>query len=481
MPSPGQKKRKNESVLAEIVASCRERLEVRKANQSVEGMLDSVEPSNRSLQKTLSQSGARFVLEMKRRSPSRGDLRPDATPEDIALAYRGTADAVSVLTEPNFFGGCPEDIGRVRSIFEGPVLQKDFLLDPYQVVEARLYGADAVLLMLSVLADSEAARCLEMCGELGLDALVEVHDQTELDRALALEAPIIGINNRDLATLDVDLTTTERLASQVPADRVLITESGIGSVNDVERLASSVDAFLVGSSLMMEDDLRGAACALISGRFKVCGLTRVEDAITATKAGAWRLGAVLAANSPRCTTVQRAREIAEQTGLDPVAVFRSQPLDEIIRLAQLARAETVQIHHKLSASEIDSMRSQLPGVEIWSVVGVKEDQQLTVIPRTMADRLVLDAQVNGRSGGTGVAFDIKGVAELPGFDQTLVAGGIGAGNARAILDRGPYGIDLSSSLETQPGIKDPQAIRSLHQALRRPCRSDIQTQEGLSV
>ncbi len=459
-------------VLGEIVAATAARVEASMASTSLESMLERAEPSRRSLAAALGRPGARFVLEMKRRSPSRGDLRPGATVEEVAGAYRGLADAVSVLTEPEYFGGSLEDLAAMRSAVDVPVLRKDFILDPWQVAEARVYGADVVLLMLSVLDDTTTSACLEMCHKLSMEALVEVHTDHEMRRALDLDATIIGANNRDLTTLEVDLAITERLARAVPADRIVVTESGIGSRHDVARLAPLVDAFLIGSSLMADPDLRGAATDLTLGRFKVCGLTRMEDAIAARDAGAWRLGAVMAPNSPRCTTPEVARAMAEATGIEVVAVFRDQALGEIADLAQRARARTVQIHQRLRPADIAALREALPEVEIWAVYAVDHQSVARELPVIDADRLVVDAAIDGRSGGTGHRVDLGDLPKSPQWDRTIVAGGITPESARSILDTEPCAIDLSSSLEVEPGIKDHQQLQRLRNALRRPSRKE---------
>ena len=175
-----------------------------------------------SLASALARPGARFVMEVKKASPSAGAIRPGADPAAQAAAYAGAADAISVLTDEPFFGGSLEDLAHVRRVYDGPILAKDFIVDPRQVAEARLHGADAVLAMLSVLGDQEARAVMAAAERLGMDVLVEAHDEAEVARAVALGARIVGINNRDLRTLEVDLGVTERLAPLVPRDRLVV-------------------------------------------------------------------------------------------------------------------------------------------------------------------------------------------------------------------------------------------------------------------
>jgi len=197
------------------------------------------------------------IAEIKRRSPSRGEIRSDFDPVACALAYADAgAAAISVLTDERYFGGRLEYLEAVRRVVPLPLLRKDFIIDPYQLDEARAGGADAVLLIAAALTSAELCALRERAAGLGLDALVEVHDSGQLQAALAAGADLIGINNRDLRTFEVDLGVTERLAAAIPEGVVAVAESGIFSAGDVERLeAAGARAFLVGEALMREEDI----------------------------------------------------------------------------------------------------------------------------------------------------------------------------------------------------------------------------------
>jgi len=204
--------------------------------------------------------GISIIAEVKKASPSKGLLGPDFDPLKLAKAYaEGGAVAISVLTEVNYFQGSLDYLSRIRELpeLEGvPLLRKDFIFDPYQVYEARVYGADAILLIAAILEDREIESLITLARELGMQCLVEVHDEAELARVLLGSARIIGINNRDLRTFEVDINTTQQLRSLIPADRIVVSESGVSRREDIERLREwGIDAALVGEALVTADDV----------------------------------------------------------------------------------------------------------------------------------------------------------------------------------------------------------------------------------
>ena len=249
------------TVLSDIEAGVREDLEERMAARPravVETAARQHDPA-RDFAAALRGVGVSLIAEVKKSSPSRGVIRADVDPVDVARVYaRSGADAISVLTEGRRFGGSPDDLAAVVDALGPlgpPVLRKDFIVDPYQVYEARALGADCVLLIAAILRQPQLTHMLHLSQELGMWCLVEAHDETELDRAVDSGALIIGINNRDLRTLEVDLATFERLRPRVPSERLVVSESGIRRRADVERLAAcGVDAVLVGEALMSAAD-----------------------------------------------------------------------------------------------------------------------------------------------------------------------------------------------------------------------------------
>jgi indole-3-glycerol phosphate synthase len=254
------------SVLDDIVAGVREDLERRRAvtaEADLRARLLEVPPP-RDPMPALARPGSSVIAEVKRRSPSKGDLAEIADPSSLASAYeRGGAAAVSVLTEGRRFGGSLADLDTVRAAVTLPVLRKDFVVEPYQLLEARAHGADLALLIVAALPGDSLDRLHDAAREVGLTPLVEVHDEPEAERAVALGAGLVGINSRNLKNLEVDAATFGKIAPQLPDDVVKVAESGIAGPDDVRRLVGEgADAVLVGEALVKHGDPEGAVRAM---------------------------------------------------------------------------------------------------------------------------------------------------------------------------------------------------------------------------
>jgi len=452
-------------ILGQIAAAKRGELARRFDGVSIDALRARAEPAGRSLAAVLAKPGARFILEIKKASPSAGAIKPGADAAALARGYAGVADALSVLCDTTHFGGSLGDLSAASAQFDGPVLAKDFFIDLRQVAEARVAGADAILVMLSLLDDAAARAMIDEARSFGMDALVEVHDEAEMRRAIALGAPLIGVNNRDLRDLSVDLATTERLASLAP-DRLLVSESGISNRADVRRLAPLVDGFLVGSSLMRASEPAQAARELTFGRVKLCGLNCGAD-ISAARPAAFA-GFVFVPGSPRHVTAQEAAPlagVARKAGIRPVGIFRDAPLRIVSDMATIMNLHAVQLHGHEDVEYVRALRRQLPTAEVWTALSVGKEP----LAGRGGDRILFD----NADGGSGRAFDWSMIDDNPDLPRALVAGGIGPANAIAAQTLGAYAIDVGSAVDASPGRKSPEKVSALFEALRPASRQRL--------
>jgi indole-3-glycerol phosphate synthase/phosphoribosylanthranilate isomerase len=378
----------------------------------------------------LRRPGLTAIAEVKRRSPSAGDLRPDADPAALAASYeRAGAAAVSILVDERF-GGTWDDLRAARGAAALPLLAKGFFSSEDDLRLAREAGADAALLLLRDLDDGTARRLLDAARGLGLETLVEAHDAEELERAVFLDAPVVGINARDLATFEIDRAEQLRLVARAPRDRVVVAESGIESrAQGAAAELAGADAILVGSTLMRAADPAAKLAELLSRPLvKVCGLTREEDVAAAAEAGADMAGFVLVDASPR----RADRVLPVSDTLLTVAV--------VVGEAEVDGADLVQRYPaedgKVRGRDAVLLRE---GEKVATVVDLpwKEDDP-THLDRARA--------VEGR---------------------LMLAGGLGPENVRAAIDAvRPWAVDASSSLESSPGIKNHERIRAYVEAAR---------------
>ena len=378
----------------------------------------------------LAQPGLRAIAEVKRRSPSAGDLRPDADPAKLAAQFaKAGAAAISVLVDGRF-GGTIDDLVAARAATAAPLLAKGFFSTEEQLRELRESGADAVLLILSDLDDATAKRLLAYTLELGVDALVEAHTADELQRAMALDAHVIGVNARDLSTFRIDRKQQLDLISRAAGDSLIVAESGVTTrAQGAAAELAGADAILVGSALMQAPDPQAKLRELLSRPLvKVCGLTRQEDVDAAVEAGADLLGFILVDKSPR-----RAEAVLDvpDTVLS-VAVFVEDTTETRANLIQFYPDDggTVRGREALLMRE---------GREVARVL----DQ-----PWQSSD----PTHWSTAAAATG---------------RVVLAGGLGPDNVRdAIVAVHPWGVDAASSLEREPGVKDHDKVRAFVQEAR---------------
>jgi indole-3-glycerol phosphate synthase/phosphoribosylanthranilate isomerase len=376
----------------------------------------------------LAAPGLGAIAEIKRRSPSAGDLRPDADPRLLAPAYEvAGAAAVSVIVDERF-GGTWDDLRAARAASAVPLLAKGFFRTRDELVEAKEAGADAALLLLRDLNDGESASFLAAAYDLGLDVLVEAHDAEELERAIALGAAILGVNARDLSTFEIDRARQLELVSSAPRDRVVVAESGISSrAQGAAAELAGADAVLIGSTLMRATDPGAKLAELLSRPLvKVCGLTRSEDVAVAAEAGADLAGFVLAESPRRATAPLPVPETMLSVAV-LVGEVEATPTD----LVQLYESEN---GHRA------------------------RDGVLLQHGRTVAR--VLDLPwLDEDDGHWDNAASVEG--------RVLLAGGLGPENVSAAIQAvDPWCVDASRSLEAAPGIKDHERVRSFVEAAR---------------
>lgn len=449
-----------ETVLHKIVRDKEIWVAARKEQQPLASFQNEITQSQRSFYHALQGARTAFILECKKASPSKGTIRDNFDPVEIASVYKDYASAISVLTDEKYFQGSFDFLPLVSKTVTQPVLCKDFIIDPYQIHLARFYQADAILLMLSVLNDEQYIQLAAVAHSLKMGVLTEASNEEELDRAVQLKAKVVGINNRDLRDLSIDLDRTRQLAPRVPHGVTVISESGINTYGQIRELSRFANGFLIGSALMSEDDLSSAVRRVLLGDNKVCGLTRAEDAKAAHEAGAIYGGLIFVEASPRFVTQDQASEVQKGAPLKYVGVFRDQPVAEIAHTAQTLNLTAVQLHGDEDQAYIDTLREALPsGVQIWKALSVKDSIPARDLNRV--DRYVLD---NGK-GGTGHRFDWS-TLEGQDLSNVLLAGGLGADNCVQAAQLGCAGLDFNSGVESEPGIKDAEKITAVFQTLR---------------
>lgn len=428
------------------------------------------------------------IAELKRSSPSRGRMRESFPVPQLARSYEAAgASAISVLTEEDHFEGHLDYLRQARDAVSLPILRKDFIFSAYQVWESAWAGADAILLIASILDDAMLRQLAQTARQVGLATLCEVHNRQELRRALAAGADCMGVNNRDLGTLEVDLRTGEELGAHLPSGMLGVAESGLRTAADLVRMAEAgFEAFLIGESLMQAEDPGAALKQLLQGcqmpEVKICGLTDAADARAAAAAGAAALGFVFAP-SPRRATLEQVRAIAAElpAGVRRVGVFAGAPVGEILATAQACGLDAAQLHGAYDPAQGRALNGR---VAVWRAVAMPQGAHAALAWAPLAERFVLDhAGADGISGGSGVSFAWEQAASfardlahnLPAgaaAPSLMVAGGLNPANVGvALRHSGAAGADVASGVETSPGIKDHAAMAAFCRAARRAFRS----------
>ena len=467
------------NILDEITANRRIEIEALKKEKPLESFIDELTPTQKdmyaALRRTEDKPEAGFILECKKASPSKGLIRPDFDVKAICQTYDKYAAAISVLTDKKYFQGDFDYLKLVTDTVSCPVLNKDFVVDTYQVYLARYYGADAILLMLSVLSDDEYIELAAIAEQYNLAILTEISNVEERDRAIKLNAKMIGINNRNLRDLSTDIARTFDFAPTLPDDAIIISESGIYNNEQVRELAPAVDGFLVGSSLMAMDNNRyndiDLACRkLIFGNNKVCGLTAPEYAATAAASGSRFGGLIFAEKSPRALTKAQALDIVNSTTcLDYVGVFVNHQITEVVDLVKSLNLVAVQLHGSEDETYITQLKVQLSEnncdhCDLWQAKSV-----LTNVPELSEQ--VAHHVLDGKSPGSGQSFDWNVLAASEqDLSTCFLAGGLNNNNIQLALKQltqlDLFGLDLNSGVESSPGIKSSEKLSQVFAQIR---------------
>ncbi|WP_370800850.1 bifunctional indole-3-glycerol-phosphate synthase TrpC/phosphoribosylanthranilate isomerase TrpF [Veillonella parvula] len=435
----------------------------------------------------LRQQDFNFICEVKKASPSKGIIAEHFPYLDIAKEYEiAGAAAISVLTEPDFFKGDKKYLQEIASAVKIPVLRKDFIIDEYQIYQAKVWGASAILLICACLDVPTLTKFRELADSLGLSSLVEAHDEHEVQMAIDCGARIIGVNNRNLKDFTVDVQNSVRLRNLVQDDVIFVSESGLETPEDIQVLRdNNIGVALMGETFMRSPNKVEKLAYLYGSTYytpkvKMCGISKVETIPAVVEAKPDYMGLVFAP-SKRQVTVDQAKTLveelhkqytkrynngAEQSNNDEiktVGVFVNETLDNLVSIATEANLDVVQLHGDEDEAFIQSLKERT-NVEVWKAVQIRSAADAEAWIDSRADMLLFDAYHKDERGGTGEVFDWSCLDE---FERPfMLAGGIDSTNvARAIRTVRPYGIDISSGIETD-GVKDDEKIKAFTNIVR---------------
>ena len=427
----------------------------------------------------LRQQDFNFICEVKKASPSKGIIAEHFPYLDIAKEYEvAGAAAISVLTEPDFFKGDKKYLQEIASTVKIPVLRKDFIIDEYQIYQAKVWGASAILLICACLDVPTLTKFHELADSLGLSSLVEAHDEHEVQMAIDCGARIIGVNNRNLKDFTVDVQNSVRLRNLVQDDVIFVSESGLETPEDIQVLRdNNIGVALMGETFMRSPNKVEKLAYLYGSTYytpkvKMCGISKVETIPAVVEAKPDYMGLVFAP-SKRQVTVDQAKTLVEELhrgyaqkyGSDTehdkndtiktVGVFVNETVDNLVTIANEANLDAVQLHGDEDETFIQSLKERT-NVEVWKAIQIRTAADTEKWIDSSADMLLFDAYHKDERGGTGEVFDWS---SLDAFERPfMLAGGIDSTNvARAIRTVRPYGIDISSGIETN-GMKDDKKI-----------------------
>ena len=458
------------SILNQIIDYKRDYVAKQKQSNPLDTFITDIKKSDRDFYQAFADKKQdhemAFILECKKASPSKGLIRPVFDPMEIAGSYAPYATVTSVLTDEKYFQGSFEFLAPVKSATHTPVLCKDFFIDPYQVYYARYRGANAILLMLSVIDDTTYTELSNIAHEMGMGVLTEVINKDECQRAVKLGAKIIGINNRNLHDLSTDISRTAELRQYLPDDAIVISESGIYTFSDTVKLRPDCDGFLVGSSLMSQDNIDMACRALTMGKNKICGLTKPEHAQSAYDNGAVYGGLIFAEKSKRFISIDTAKSITQSAALNYIGVFVNEDNDTIINTIKTLNLHGIQLHGNETDADIQKIKSACPNVLVIKAIGVDVNATSFDITVHDADLYVIDTSIDGQFGGTGLTFNWDIIPDSI-RNKCLLSGGIGIDEIPQAILQKCLGLDMNSKLENPVPVKDSNLIKNAFTAIKK--------------
>ncbi len=418
-----------------------------------------------SLKDALYKSGRNFILECKQSSPTLGDFCSDFNLDKLLSTYNRHGSAISVLCEKHFFKGSFTYLNYVKTHTHLPVICKDFIICKEQIAKAYNAGADAILLMLSIVDKNLFKELYEYASSLNLDVLCEVENEEEALYAKELHLPIVGINNRNLKTLEIDLNKAKTLSKIFDKNTLIVSESGIKTHNDIVSL-NPIRNFLIGSSLTIEKDVEFKACTLLYGLNKICGLKTTQALEACIDNHAAIGGLIFAKKSPRYISLPEAEAlIAPYKGKIKFAgVFVNEDIDSIVTIAKTLDLDYLQLHGTKSLEQIKLIKERLPQIKIIKAFLIENKDSFEKIrPYQDVCNLIL---LDSKSPGSGSSFNWNDIPKFIDKNRTLLSGGIGLDNLQDALNFSFAGLDLNSKLESVKGLKDPNKVA---QALRIIC------------
>lgn len=390
-----------------------------------------------------------IIAELKRSSPSSGAIRKDTDIKKVIKTYDRYANAISVVTDNKFFDGNLEDIKKIKKHTKLPILRKDFIIDKSQIYESRCYGADAILIIARILSSEQIDEFIKVARKLNMDCLVEVHSEGELLKVLKTDAKIIGINNRDLDTFDISLDTTKRLKNIIPDDKIIVSESGLSSYEDIIKV--DTNSVLIGTSLMISVDISNKLRSLRRPKVKICGITNIDDAKKAIEYGADFIGFNFYPQSPRCVDPDKARSIIRELGnnVTSVGVFVDPQEGYVERIIEKTGIDMLQFHGNETPEFCD--RFKLPLIKSFNVNNLDNIKDYDIFAS------IIDSYDDKKFGGTGEPYDYDMIKNV--YTKIFIAGGVSSENVDKVLRLDPYCIDICSSVEKDKVIKDHEKMK----------------------